>query len=345
MSVNPLNVQEITKEFEVKVQVDQGVNMVRGAHPRHHAIVKAEFRVEPNLPPDLRKGLFATGKTYKAYVRFSNAGGAPHDGMTDFRGMAIKVMGVEGEKLLPREVPENEATTQDFHLTNFPTFFAKDPEDLLKFLRKRREIREVQVAQRGVPLDKDKQKGLDELNTQLKKDFPVINGAGVIRNPFRVSYFSQTPYALGSDTVVKYQARPRLTESPVSETEAMTKDKFYLRQAMVETLKGGEDVWFDFMVQRQTDQNAMPIEDPRLEWKSPFEPVATIRIPAGQEFESAAQMRFAENISFSPWHSLKEHEPLGELNKARRDVYRDMARFRHHHNQVPYKEPSGVNDF
>ena len=56
-------------------------------------------------------------------------------------------------------------------------------------------------------------------------------------------------------------------------------------------------------------------------------------------------MQFAEDISFSPWHSLEEHKPLGKLNEARRNVYRDMAKLRHHHNQVLYKEPSGENDF
>ena len=67
---------------------------------------------------------------------------------TDFRGMAIKVMGVEGKKLLPPDVPENEATTQDFHLTNFPQFFASNSEALLEFLVLRRQIREADAQGR-----------------------------------------------------------------------------------------------------------------------------------------------------------------------------------------------------
>src|SRR5688572_21825846 len=76
----------------------------RDAHPKMHGVVKAEFIVEPSLPPELRVGVFAEPKTYQAWIRFSNQNdGLRPDRKIDIRGMAIKLMGVPGEKLLEEE--------------------------------------------------------------------------------------------------------------------------------------------------------------------------------------------------------------------------------------------------
>lgn len=78
--------------------------MRRDAHPKMHGLVKAEFTVEPNLTPELKVGLFKEPKTYQAWIRFSNQSGdiSPDKGR-DIRGMAIKLMGVPGEKILEQE--------------------------------------------------------------------------------------------------------------------------------------------------------------------------------------------------------------------------------------------------
>jgi hypothetical protein len=101
------------------------------------------------------------------------------------------------------------------------------------------------------------------------------------------------------------------------------------------------------MVQRQGDPERMPVEDPTIRWSeraSPFLTVATIRIPP-QEFTSEAQQAFAENLSFTPWHSLPEHQPLGGINRVRRDVYEAISRLRHEANGVPRREPTGDEVF
>jgi hypothetical protein len=109
----------------------------------------------------------------------------------------------------------------------------------------------------------------------------------------------------------------------------------------VQQLAQGE-ACFDFTVQLQTDAASMPIEDPGKEWKesqSPFRKVATIRIPR-QEFDSEAQRTFGENLSFTPWHCLPAHRPLGGVNRARKIVYDVISAFRHEANHVPRREPS-----
>ena len=120
----------------------------------------------------------------------------------------------------------------------------------------------------------------------------------------------------------------------------------YLREAMIETLRR-EDVTFDFMVQLQQDPHRQPIEDGSIEWKesqTPFIPVAELRIPE-QEFASLPQLDFADVLSFTPWHSLAEHRPLGGINRSRKALYREMSRLRQRMNGVAHHEPTGDERF
>jgi hypothetical protein len=86
----------------------------------------------------------------------------------------------------------------------------------------------------------------------------------------------------------------------------------------------------------------MPIEDPTIRWKeraSPFRKVATIRIPS-QDFTTKARKDFAEGLSFTPWHSLPHHRPLGGINRVRGAVYEVISKLRHEKNDVPRREPT-----
>jgi hypothetical protein len=120
----------------------------------------------------------------------------------------------------------------------------------------------------------------------------------------------------------------------------------YLREAMVRTLREG-DVYFDFLVQFQTDSHKMPIEDASVVWaerNSPLRKVATIHIPA-QEFDSPEQMGFDRNLSFNPWHCIADHRPLGNQNRARRRIYFRLSKFRQEMNDDARIEPTGDEVF
>ena len=87
----------------------------------------------------------------------------------------------------------------------------------------------------------------------------------------------------------------------------------------------------------------MPIEDPTIEWSekdAPFIPVARITIPA-QAFTSPEQLAFCENLSFTPWHAIPEHRPLGGINRVRKTVYDTISRVRHELNGDKRLEPTG----
>jgi hypothetical protein len=115
-----------------------------------------------------------------------------------------------------------------------------------------------------------------------------------------------------------------------------------LRAALKADLAQGEGC-FDLLVQLQVAGKNMPVEDSTVLWSekdSPFLKVARITIPR-QEFDTKEQNAFCENLSFTPWHSLPEHEPVGVMNRVRRALYQEISRYRHAKNAAPRAEPRG----
>jgi hypothetical protein len=120
----------------------------------------------------------------------------------------------------------------------------------------------------------------------------------------------------------------------------------YLRAALAEQLAidrgpapGRLPFQFGFYVQLQADPETMPIEDPTRRWASPWEQVATIEIPA-QDFNFPDREAWGEGLSYTPWHTLKDHRPLGGINRARKAVYLVSSNLRHDNSGVWRKEPT-----
>lgn len=317
----PQVIEDLTARLKAKIMQDNPAGIMRrDAHPKMHGLVKAEFIVETDLPEELRIGLFKEPQTYQAWIRFSNASGTINlDKENDIRGMAIKLMGVPGEKLLEAE---KHAQTHDLLLISASRFVTKDVAEfdgLVKALT-------GSLSAKIVFFFSHWRGGFNLLRSMLK-----------FANPLQIRYFSATPYLLGN-RAVKYSAIPHVA-APDSIPSNPADD--YLRLAMVRQLQIG-DAFFDFAVQLQTDPEVMPIEDPGVEWPealSPFRKVATIRI-LQQAFDTEAQNAFGEHLSFTPWHALPEHRPLGGINRARKIVYNAISTFRHEMNQIPRIEPN-----
>ena len=315
-------VQSVLQQFRAEaVSNNPSGQMRRGAHAKLHGLVKCEFIVLPDLPPELRIGVFAQAKTYPAWIRFSNSDGTLRpDHAKDVRGMAIKLMGVPGDKLLDNEKTEQ---TQDFILISTPVFISKG---VKQFDALARALFGSLLAKVGYML------------THWRTLFLLVQLLRRFANPLQIRYFSCTPYLFGQHAV-KYAATPQFEQA--DDIPDNPSDD-YLRTALVTQLKAGEAL-FDFGVQFQIDAQAMPIEDPRREWSeadSPFRKLATIRI-LQQDCDSPQQRAFAENLSFTPWHALPEHRPLGGINRARKLVYEAMSTFRHGRNQALRREPVG----
>jgi hypothetical protein len=140
-----------------------------------------------------------------------------------------------------------------------------------------------------------------------------------------ISYWSTTPFLFGAGRAVKYVVRPasRARAPRPTLTDTYLHDELRARLSM-------EDASFDFFVQFQTDARTMPIEDASVEWQereSPCVRVAQVRIPR-QDIDVPGRDQACEAVAFNPWHCLAEHRPLGSMNRARREIYEAMSRFR-----------------
>ena len=168
------------------------------------------------------------------------------------------------------------------------------------------------------------------------------NTSTKIASPLETRYWSMTAFRLGDlphKQAIKFAARPCL---PTTTTIPGHPTRDFLRETMIKQLAAGE-VRFDFEVQRRTSP-AMSVENTMVEWKesdAPFVKVATIVIPR-QQFATPERDRFGENLSFTPWHALPQHRPLGAVNRMRRVIYQEISKLRHELNGTPRCEPSNL---
>jgi len=312
-------------EKSIREQYTAG-NALRDAHPKAHGCVRAEFHVSKNIPAQFAKGIFIPDQSYQAWIRFSNASNdaSSADIDKDARGIAIKLLGVSGTKILESE---KQATTQDFIMINHPVFFANDAKRYLSFIN-----------------DVNSQNMIRKLHIPFALGFKgTMNALGArnsqIANPLYARYWSMVPYQLGLGNdrqAVKYSVRAC---SATANNLPKNPSHDFLREALKNTLQQ-TDACMEFLIQPRTSSQ-MLIEDSMTEWDekaAPFYQVATIHIPK-QNFDTPEQNKFCENLSFTPWHALPAHKPLGAVNRMRKVIYENISRVRHDMNSAPRQEP------
>lgn len=303
----------------------------RGGNTKTHGLVRATVTIRDDLPDHLRQGIFATPRSYPAYVRFSGPGPDVPADIRDvgFSSMAIKLMDVPGPKLM-----EEEKHTQDLMGVCTPTFVTPD-------------VRENAKLQYWSLVDMPIYYFLNPKDSHLLDFLMQALWNETQFNPLGHRYFSCVPYLLGESRAMQYSFIP-LTKVPqeVPGVPFGSPPFNYLRDNMVKTLDH-KDVEFDLAIQVQTDPHRMPIEDASVRWPeklSPFIPAARIHIPR-QKFDSPAQFDFAKNLKINPWHCIPEHRPLGNQSRARRRMYFELSKFRQQMNAVEHIEPTGDESF
>lgn len=306
----------------LKVHYQGGV-AERAGNTKTYGVVRAEFEVLAQLPPEVRQGLFEEPRTYPAWVRFAGPGPLSPPDIRDngILSIGIKLMGVAGEKLL-----DDEKQTQDFTGISAPTFTTPN---IIENLKLQRHIFD------GTPIFYFLAHPLDAVMQALYSRTQT--------SPLEVRYWSCVPCSYGQGPPVHYSVVP---SAPGKTTIPRPPPDDYLRQAMVRTL-AERAVDFDFCVQFQTDPQRMPLEDASVEWPerlSPFRRVARLHIPV-QQFDSPGQLRFARNLAYNPWHSIRAHRPLGNQSRARRSIYLELSRLRQAMNGDVHLEPTGDEAF
>jgi hypothetical protein len=318
------NIDSVT-QTQLEMMKHMGAK-VRGQHFKQHGCLSAEFSISDDIPEQCKVGIFAKPQVYKCYLRYSN-GGQLDDRKPDIHGMAIKLLGVPGKKILEGQEDE---TTHDFVLADNPVFFIRTASDYVPF---------IDEFSQGKPPAKFAARRIEAgcpMDLQVLKNF----SQQLIDSPLSAQYWSQVPYALGNGDkqICRYSAVP--TRKVVTqEVKQNDRDENYLCKAMKSDLSdGSQSITFDFMVQPLDKTNEDVINNPTVEWDVPSYKVATITIDP-QDFDTDKQNTFGENLSYTPWHALSEHRPLGEVNEVRKKVYIASSELRHSTNGTISIEP------
>ena len=313
----------------------------RGVHAKSHGLLRGTLRVLPNLPPDYAQGLFThVGGEWPVVLRLSTTpGDLLDDKVSTPRGMALKVIGVPGERL-----PGGEAdTTQDFVLVNGPVFLAPTASRFLGNVKL-------------LAATTDKAPGLKQaLSAALRGTEKALEAVGAESATIKglggqpethilgETFFSQAPILFG-----RYMAKlslvpvsPELVALEGQEVDLEHKPNG-LRGAMVDFMTEHGAEW-ELRVQLCTDLQAMPIEDASVEWTSPWIAVARIMAPSQAGWTHGLSVLVDDGMQFNPWHCIAAHRPIGSIMRVRRAVYEASARFRAERNGTLIAEPHNLD--
>jgi len=310
-----------------KVYDDTG-HANRSVHLKSHALLFGEMTVAEGLPEYLAQGLFAKGGTYPVTMRFSSTpGDLLPDAVSTPRGLAIKVTGMDGDFIPSDQNPPS----QDFLMVNGPAFQAPNAKAFLKNLKLLAATTDKGEGAKAI-LSKVL-RGTEKIIEAAGGSSGKIRGMGgePATHPLGETYFTQVPLLYGA-----YMGKVSL--APVSPDLQSLKgkeinvddDPYALRMAMLEYFanKGGE---WDVKVQLCTDLKTMPIEDASVPWpeeKSPYMTVARIKVGPQKAWDDERSSLIDDSMSFSPWHCLAAHRPIGSVMRVRKLAYEMSAQYR-----------------
>ncbi len=323
---------------------DRQRHTTRSVHAKSHALVKAEVTIKADLPEPLRQGLAAQAGTYGAILRFStNPGDILSDHISSPRGLAMKIVGMEGE-MLPNHAGQ---VTQDFVMVNGKVFDTKDAAGFLKniqLLDKNANAPQV-IKQAVSTASKIGENVLEAVG--LESSF--LKGFGhPATNPLGETYYSQAPLRWGS-----YFGKVALV--PVSQNlvelykKSLPHDTEWnaLRDEFSRFFKEEAEAVWELRVQLCTDLEKMPVEDAHTEWdeeESPYVAVAIVTAKAQEIYSDARRVFVDEKMAFNPWHALAAHRPLGNIMRARFQAYAMSTKFRHEREGREMIEPKSITE-
>lgn len=332
---------ETLHKIQETVCVDSG-HARRAVHAKSHGILRGELRIPSGLPAIFAQGLFALPGTYPLVMRFSTIpGDLLDDSVSTPRGLAIKIVGVEGTRL-----PGSEGdVTQDFVLVNGPAFVkpsVKSFERSLKLL-----AATTDKAQGLKKVVSAALRGVEHLVEALGGESATLVTMGGQQQTHLLgdTYFSQAPILFG-DYMAKISLAPAseqlraLTKAPLDLTDKPNA----LREAVIDFFREHAAEW-DLRVQLCTDIEAMPIEDASKVWseeQSPYVSVGRIVVQPQAAWSPTRVHAVDEGMSFSPWHGLAAHRPIGSVMRARKLAYERARQFRAERNRQAIEEPRNL---
>ena len=313
----------------------------RSVHAKSHGLLKAEVTVMEGLPEELRQGLFAKPGSYGAVMRFStNPGDILSDHISTPRGLAMKIVGVDGE-MVPSHAGQ---LTQDFVMVNGKAFTAPDAKGFLKGLKtldahandpeavKQVVSSAAQVAETALEAVGGESAALKGFGH--KPTHPLGETFSTVVAVRCGEYFGKIALVPVSQNLVELCGRHLPHASHWNA----------LKDAILEFFASQTAIW-ELRVQLCTDLEKMPVENAEVEWDeklSPYVAVAQVTALPQDAYSDARRVWADEELSFNPWHCLAAHRPLGNVMRARFKAYQASTAARHQAEGRKMVEPKSI---
>ncbi|KAF2110858.1 catalase-like domain-containing protein [Lophiotrema nucula] len=293
---------------------DQHRHCFRATHVKTQGIVKGTLTVLPDLAPHLRQGMFKQpGKTYDVAARYANEPVfLQPDQDPGPRGLGMRVFGVEGERL---EGADPDGTTQDWFFNNAPMIELTDIDTCLDIMQLREQNFDSPT--------------MLSAKTKVRTDAVKQNAPGMLPNTNIIShsFFTQSAFRHG-DWYGHLALFPVLDDMKAHQEKVKSSaSREQLREWLREYFaKNGAK--YEFKIQLGTSPSHHPTEDSSVVWDeatAPYQTIATLSFPPQDPFNHERRVFWEDRMRLSPWDCLKEHQPLGSINRLRKYVY-DMSR-------------------
>ena len=342
--------QHITRSMAARYR-----HAYRPVHAKSHGVLVGTLTPLPNLPVHLAQGLFASAASHPVILRFStNPGDLLADNVSSPRAMALKILNVDGEKT-PNHTA---ATTQDFVCVNGEAFSAPDPAGFLEQIKtfdKTLNLPEgvkhaVSVVARGtnavlssVGIESATLTGIGAPATHiLGETFTTVA-------PLRFgNYVAKFAFAPGSESLKKLTGAGIDLDADYNALEELIK-QFFRHESAVWEVKVQLALAEDPSLEEK--DKSFPIEKADTPWPSeakhgkpasPWQTVGTITVEPQDSYSDARQLFVDEQLSFSPWHALEAHRPLGGIMRSRLKAYEEARKYRAQRNAREILEPTGI---
>jgi hypothetical protein len=315
---------------------DKHRHAVRDAHAKSHGILKGELEVYPDLPQHLRQGIFAMPKRYPVIVRLSTApGDLQSDRIPALYGMAIKVLGVTGNKVLAEDTGHN----QDFLLVTYPIMPFGNVASYWAFQQMMEKL--VESPPTGQPAGAEKPSDAANMLPESLRAVAAVPYSHILGETFH----SMAALRFGAH-VAKLSVAPlselvrSLKGAPVPEGDSA------LRDLVVDFFRNNS-AEYELRAQLLTDLQQMPVEDASVLWPenlSPHQPIGKLTFAVQDPYSPGRRVYGDDVLSFNPWHCLEDHRPLGSIMRIRIKAYEMSSRFRHQMNVQPRLEPQNISE-
>ena len=301
---------------------------VLAVHAKSHGRLTGEVEVLGDLPPALAQGVFAKPGTFPAVLRFStNPGDILDDSVSTPRGLAVKMIGVAGERL-PDSMGE---ATQDLVMQNAPAFSAPNPKKFLGSLKLLAKTTDSpQILKKGLSAVL---RGAETVVEAFGRSSPTLKSLGGHPNTHILgeTFFTMVPVLYGRNfgKISVVAVSPELTMLTGREVEVSGRPNA-LRDDVREFFAHRGGTW-EIRVQLCTDLDTMPIEDASVVWpeeESPYVTVARITVEPQEAWSEARAGVGDDQLAFSPWHGTVDHRPLGGIMRSRRQAYPELSGLR-----------------